>query len=63
MGTSGQQLYPTTADASGDRRAVAIRILLALVEVDPTVSSAALILSDGSIARLDAAQLRRERTA
>jgi hypothetical protein len=57
--TFKQRLLTTTADASGDRRAAAIRILLALAEVDPTISGVSLILPDGSVAYLDAAQMRR----
>ncbi len=40
-------------------RAEAIRILLALAEVDPTVSGATLILPDGTVAHIDAATLGR----
>jgi hypothetical protein len=54
-----QRLLTTTAGASEDRRATAIRILLALAEVDPTISGATLILPDGSTAYLDATQLQR----
>ncbi len=48
----------TTTDATLTR-ADAIRILLALAEVDPTISGATLILPDGSVANIDAATLRR----
>jgi hypothetical protein len=58
MDTCKQRLFATTA-ASEDRRATALRILRALAEVDPTVSGAALILPDGSVTYLDAAQLQR----
>ena len=61
--TFKQRLYATTAVASEDRRAVAIRMLLALAEVDPTISGATLVLPDGSVTYLDAAQLRRGGTA
>ncbi len=61
--TFKQRLYATTADASENRRAMAIRMLLALVEVDPTISGASLILPDGSVTYLDAAQMRRGGTA
>jgi hypothetical protein len=57
--TFKQRLLTTTAGGSEDRRAMAIRILLALAEVDPTISGATLILPDGSTAYLDATQLRR----
>ena len=40
MGTSKQQLFATTAITSEDRRAVAIRVLLALADVDPTIGGA-----------------------
>ena len=46
-------------DASEDRRATAIRILLALAEVDPTVSGARLILPDGSVTYLDSTAAQR----
>jgi hypothetical protein len=59
MSDPEQRPFATTAGASEDRRAAAIRILLALAEVDPTVSAATLILPDGSIAQLDLAQLQR----
>jgi hypothetical protein len=59
MGTSKQQLFATTVAASEDRRRTAIRILLALAEVDPTISGASLILPDGLVTYLDAARLRR----
>ena len=52
MSNSQQRPLAATAIASEDRRAAAIRILLALAEVDPTVCAAKLILPDGSIARL-----------
>jgi len=62
--TSKQSLSATIpADASEDRRAAAIRMLLALAEVYPTISGATLVLPDGSITYLDAAQLRRGGTA
>jgi hypothetical protein len=51
--------YASTALPAEDRRATAIRILLALAEVDPTVSGATLVLPDGSVTYLDAATLRR----
>jgi hypothetical protein len=54
-----QRLLTTAVVGSEDRRAAAIRILLALAEVDPTISGATLILPDGSTAYLDATQLRR----
>lgn len=57
--TFKQRLYVTTAVASEDRRALAIRMLLALDEVDPTIGGATLILPDGSTTYLDAAQLRQ----
>ncbi len=41
------------------RRAEAIRILLALAEVDPTISGATLIQPDGTVMHIDAATLRR----
>ncbi len=49
----------TTAISGEDRRAAAIRILLALVDVDPTVSGATLIMPDRTVTYLDAAQLRQ----
>jgi len=52
MSNSQQRPLAATAIASEDRRAAAIRILLALAEVDPTVCAAKLILPDGSIAQL-----------
>ena len=61
--TFKQRLYVTTAVTSEDRRALAIRMLLALAEVDPTISGATLVLPDGSVTYLDAAQLRRGGTA
>jgi hypothetical protein len=57
--TPRQRLLTTAAGASEDRRATAIRILLALAEVDLTISGASLILPDGSVTYLDAAQMRR----
>jgi hypothetical protein len=59
LDTFKQRLYATTANASEDRRVAAIRILLALAEVDPTISGATLILPDGSMTYLAAAQMRR----
>ena len=59
MSNSQQRPLATTARASEDRRAAAIRILLALAEVDPTISAAKLILPDGSTAQLDLAQFQR----
>jgi hypothetical protein len=59
MGASEQQLCATTSIASEDHRATAIRILLALAEVEPTISGATLTLPDGSVTHLDAAQMRR----
>ena len=38
-------------------------MLLALAEVDPTISGATLVLPDGSMTYLDTAQLRRGGTA
>jgi hypothetical protein len=61
--TFKQRLYATTADASEDRRTVAIQMLLALAKVDPTICGATLILPDGSMTCLDAAQMRRGGTA
>lgn len=58
MDTCKQRLFATTA-ASEDRRATAIRILRALAEVDPSISGAALILPDGSVTCINAAQLQR----
>ena len=52
MSNSQQRPLATTAGASEDQRAAAIRILLALADVDPTISAAKLILPDGSIAQL-----------
>jgi hypothetical protein len=50
----------TNDDASReDRLGEALRILLALAEVDPTVSGATLILPDGQTIYLDAALLRQ----
>lgn len=54
-----ESLSATTALATEDRRAAAIRVLLALAEVDPTVSGATLILPDGSVTYLNAATLLR----
>jgi len=59
MTTFKEDLCSTTVLPREDRRATAIRILLTLAEVDPTVSGATLILPDGSAIYLDAAQLRR----
>ena len=59
MGTSKQQLFATSAIASEDGRAVAIRILLALADVDPTIGGATLVLPDGSVTHLDVEQLQR----
>lgn len=59
MSTFNQCLHSTTAGLAEDHRAAAIRVLLALAEVDPTVSGATLILPDGSLTYLDAAALRR----
>jgi hypothetical protein len=47
---------PSMAD---DSRTAAIRILLALAEVDPAISGATPVKPDGSVAHLDAATLRR----
>ena len=58
MDTFKQRQFATTA-ASEDRRATAIRILLALAEVDPTVSGARLILPDGSVTYLDSTAAQR----
>jgi hypothetical protein len=60
MTTFKDNLRNTTALSAEDRRAAALRILLALVDADPTVSGASLILPDGSVTYLDAAQLRRD---
>jgi len=49
----------TNARGADDSRAAAIRILLALAHVDPTVSGATLILTAGSVTYLDAAAMRR----
>jgi hypothetical protein len=63
MDTFRQQLFATTADASEDRRAAAIRILLALADVDPTIGGATLVLPDGSVTHLDVEHLQRGRRA
>jgi len=44
---------------NNDHRVMAMRILLALAEVDPTVAGSALILPDGSATDLDLAKLRQ----
>lgn len=54
-----KHLSETTVLSQADRRATAIRILLALAEFDPTVSGATLILPDGSVTYFAAAQPRR----
>jgi hypothetical protein len=58
MTTFKDSLRNMTASAE-DRRSAAIRILLALVDVDPTVAGASLILPDGSVTYLNATQLRQ----
>jgi hypothetical protein len=59
MTTFKDSLQNATALSTEDRRAAALRILLALVDVDPTISGATLILPDGSVTHFDARQLRR----
>lgn len=59
MTTFNDSVRVNTALPAEDSRAVAIRILLALAEVDPSVSGATLILPDGTVTHLGAAQLRR----
>ena len=59
MPTLTDRLLATTAFSTEDRRAEAIRILLALAEVDPTVSGATLILPNGRSEYFDAETLRR----
>ncbi len=57
--TFKDSLRITTTMSAEDRRAAAIRILRALVEVDPSVSGATLIMPDRTVTYLDAAQLRQ----
>ena len=59
MPTYKDRLHPTIAIPAEDHRAEAIRILLALAEVDPTVSGTTLILSDGRTEYLDVEKLRQ----
>ena len=59
MPTLKDRFHATTAFSTDDRRAGAVRILLALAEVDPTVSGATLILPDGRTEFADAEALRR----
>ena len=59
MPTFKNHLPATTVLSTEGRRAEAIRILLALAEVDPTVSGATLILPNGRAEYFDAEALRR----
>jgi hypothetical protein len=49
-----------TEDHTDDDRALALRILRAMAEVDPTISGATLLLKIGGIVHLTSADLRRE---
>ncbi len=59
MTTFKESLRATASLPAEDRRAAAIRILLALVDVDATVSGATLVTPDGSVTYLDVTQLRQ----
>ena len=59
MPTYTDRLLATMAVSVEDRRAEAIRILLALAEIDPTVSGTTLILPDGRTEYLEVEKLRQ----